>query len=53
MTPEERERMDRLCRALQVEKDPRKFNAYVVELNALLEANYERIPTEDKQPKVK
>ena len=53
MTPEERDRMDLLCKVIQSEKDPKKFDQYVLELNALLDANYERIPPEDKKPTVK
>lgn len=48
MTAEQRERMDWLCKVLQSERDPNKFNEYARELNALLDANYERIPPEDK-----
>jgi len=43
MTPEERERVDWLCRQLQIEQDPTKFDRYVRELNDLLEAKHQRI----------
>lgn len=47
MTPEQRERMDWLCRVIQVERDPEKFDKYVRELNALLEANLDRTHSPD------
>ena len=40
--------MDRLCKVIQTETDPKKFNEYVFELNALLDASHERIHSEDK-----
>jgi hypothetical protein len=43
MTPEERERMNELCRQIQIEKDPAKFSALVEELNKLLEEKEERL----------
>jgi hypothetical protein len=48
MTPEERERMDELCKAVQAEKDPRKFDELVRELNELIEEKHERIHPEHK-----
>lgn len=37
MTPDERERMLALCRQIEHEQDPSRFNKLVEELNALLE----------------
>ena len=37
MTPEERERMNSLCKQIQNEKDHEKFTQLVIELNNLLE----------------
>jgi hypothetical protein len=37
MTQDEREQMDRLCRSIQTEKDPRRFTELVTQLNDLLE----------------
>jgi hypothetical protein len=37
MTPEERERMNLLCRLIQEEKDPKQFGGLVNELEDLLE----------------
>ena len=47
MTPEQRERMDWLCRVIQAERDPEQFDKYVRELNALLEANLDRTHSPD------
>jgi hypothetical protein len=46
MTPEERERMDRICRQIQIEKDPQVFDRLVEELNDLLELKHARIHPE-------
>ena len=43
MTPEEREQLDSLCRRIAIEKDPQTFDRLVKELEALLEAKYERL----------
>jgi hypothetical protein len=48
MTPEERERFEWLCKQVETEKDPKKFDQYVRELNDLLEAKHERIHPEHK-----
>ena len=48
MTPEERERFVWLCQQVQTEKDPKKFDQYVRELNDLLEAKHRRIHPEHK-----
>lgn len=37
MTSEEREKMNKLCRQIQEEKDPNKFTELIRELNELLE----------------
>jgi hypothetical protein len=51
MTREDEERFEWLCRQVQTEKDPEKFDLYVRELNDLLEAKHERIHQEqDAQP---
>ena len=43
MPPEEREKMNALCRQIQDEKDPRKFAALLEELEGLLNSKRERI----------
>ena len=43
MTPEQRERMNELCRRIQNEKDQKKFSALCEELNRLLEKADERL----------
>lgn len=48
MTPGERERMNELCRRVQQEKDPKKFDQAVRELNDMLEQKHERIHPEHK-----
>lgn len=48
MTPEERERFEWLCKKIQVEDDPEKFDAYVRELKELLDAKHERIHPQHK-----
>ncbi len=48
MTPEERERFERLCKKIQAEDDPAKFDEYVRELKELLDAKHERIHPEQK-----
>lgn len=39
MNPEERERMNALCKRIQEEKDPKVFEQLLRELNALLETH--------------
>ena len=46
MTPEERERMNELCRQIQTEKNPEIFDQLVRELNDLIEIKHERIHPE-------
>lgn len=48
MTPEERERFEWLCKQVETEKDPKKFDQYVRELNDVLEAKHERIHSKHK-----
>jgi len=50
MTPDERERMNDLCRRIMDEKDPLKFDDLVVQLNELLEAKHQRIHPEHAKP---
>jgi hypothetical protein len=49
MTPEERERMNKLCAAIQVEKDHAKFTELITELNALFEAKEQRLNLREQQ----
>jgi hypothetical protein len=48
MTPEEREKMNELCKQIQIEKNPQVFDQLVQELNELLEVKHERIHPEHK-----
>ena len=48
MTPEEREKMNELCKRIQTEKNPQNFDQAVRELNELLEIKHERIHPEHK-----
>jgi len=48
MTPEEREKMNDICRRIQTEKNPKTFDQLVQELNELLEIKHERIHPEHK-----
>jgi hypothetical protein len=48
MTPEEREKMNDLCKQIQTEKNPEIFDQLVRELNDLLEIKHERIHPEHK-----
>ncbi len=50
MTPEERERMNRICLRIQTEQDPKVFDQLVRELNDLLEEKHARIHPEHKKP---
>ena len=45
MTSEQRERMNELCRKMQVEQDPKKLIALAEELNQLLAPKEERKST--------
>jgi len=43
MTSEEREKMNRLCKLVQEEKDPGRFAELIQELNELLEQKESRL----------
>jgi hypothetical protein len=43
MTPEERKRMNWLCTQIQEERDPKRFDQLITELNELLAARESRI----------
>ena len=43
MTPEERDKMNALCRRIQDEKDSKKFSDLLEELDRLLNSKRERI----------
>ncbi len=49
MTPEERERMNRLCAQIQVEQDHNKFTQLIAELNSLFETKERRLDERDHQ----
>ena len=49
MTPEKHDKMYALCILIQNEKDPRKFNSLVEELDRLLNAKRERIQASERQ----
>ena len=49
MTPEERDRMYALCMLIQNEKDPKKFNCLVEELDRLLNTKRERIQASERE----
>lgn len=48
MTPEERERMEWLCKRIAEEKDPEKFDELVKQLDDLLEVKHQRIHPEHR-----
>jgi hypothetical protein len=48
MTPEERERMNCLCRRIQDEKNPEQFSELVRELNELLAQKQHRIDSDSR-----
>jgi hypothetical protein len=48
MTPEEREKMNALCKRIQDEKDPKKFTELLQELDRLTESKRERIQDRSK-----
>ena len=51
MTPEERARFFELCRKLQTEQDPEKFDRYLREVNDLLDAKERRFKQDcEKDP---
>jgi ABC-type transporter Mla subunit MlaD len=52
MTSEERERMYALCKLIQDEKDPKKFNDLIDELNKLLDEKRGRIQARTKSTTV-
>ena len=43
MTPEEKERMESLCKQIQIEEDQEKFDALVQELNEILGKDEQRL----------
>jgi len=43
MTPEERKRMNWLCKQIQEERDPKQFDQLITELNELLAPKESRI----------
>lgn len=49
MSPEDRELLNDLCIHIQEEKDPRKFERYLRELNELVEEKERRIREEWKR----
>lgn len=49
MTPEERDKMNALCLLIQNEKDPKKFNCLLAELDRLLTKKRERIQASERQ----
>jgi hypothetical protein len=51
MTPDEREKMAILCERIAKERDPKKFDDFVLELNYPLELKHERIHPEHKTAK--
>lgn len=48
MTPEERQRFEELCKKIQAEDDPERFDEYVRELKELLDAKHDRIHPQPK-----
>lgn len=49
MTPEEKDRLDSLCKQIQIERDPKKFSDLLAELNVLLEAKENRLTGRQKR----
>jgi hypothetical protein len=49
VTPEDRERMNLLCKRIQDENDPQKFSGLVNELDELLSTQEERLNALRKQ----
>ena len=50
MTPEERERMNKLCAQIQIEQDRQKFTQLIKELNTLVEAKEHRLENRESCP---
>ena len=48
MTPQEREKMNDLCKRIQSEQKPEIFDQLVRELNDLLEVEHERLHPQHK-----
>lgn len=48
MTPEERERMYKLCKLIETEKDRHRFLQLIEELNQLLERKEQRLEDQAK-----
>ena len=53
MTREEVERMESLCRLIQSEKDPKRFDALVMALNELLDQKGHRLKKPIDTPRSK
>jgi hypothetical protein len=49
MTPEEQEKMNELCKQIQVEKNPEIFDRLVRDLNDLIETKHERLRPAQKK----
>lgn len=47
MTPEEKQRLDWLCKEIQIEKDQAKFNALVREMNEIISRKKFRLDDPD------
>lgn len=52
MTPDEVERMNTLCKQIEVEKDRHKFSQLIAELNELLERKNKRFDTPPPDTKI-
>jgi hypothetical protein len=50
MTPEERDRMNQLCRQIETEQDPIIFSKLVNELDQLLRTKEQRIEARQQKP---
>jgi hypothetical protein len=48
MTPEEREKMNEICKKIQTEKNPEVFHQLVRELNNLIAIKHEPVHPEHK-----
>jgi hypothetical protein len=49
MSPEERERVNKVCAQIQVEQDRQRFNELITELNTILERKGQRLEEREKQ----
>jgi hypothetical protein len=49
MTPEERRRMNWLCKQIQEERDPKRFGQLITELNELIAEKESRITSPPEQ----